>query len=35
MDIRFLTLAAVLPLAACAGTGDGSPPMPGRRRRPR
>ena len=25
MDIRFLTLAAVLPLAACAGTGDGSP----------
>lgn len=25
MDIRFLTLAAALPLAACASAGDGSP----------
>lgn len=25
MDIRFLTLAALLPLAACASAGDGSP----------
>lgn len=28
MDIRFLTLAAVLPLAACASAGDGSPAAP-------